>query len=149
MDVKEDEKVIVPVKELGREDEEDGESDDCVVLDFNPFIEFSQKLTINEKVVDDADADADDDDELSVISCRGPMAHKEWPHWRHLCDNFPFGEKPHEDCCDKCYCYVCDKTAPCEEWKKHCDANGEPEWRQLRVARRQPLSSTSDTDESP
>ncbi|KAK1326531.1 hypothetical protein QJS10_CPA01g02918 [Acorus calamus] len=67
---------------------EDNE-DDCVVLDFNPFNLVSKKNTLH------------NDEELSIISSKGPIANREWPHWRHLCDNLPFEMTSHEKCCKK------------------------------------------------
>ncbi|KAF8412809.1 hypothetical protein HHK36_000780 [Tetracentron sinense] len=99
------------------------EKEDCFILDYDPFesIDISKILTIS--TPDDDDDDAPD---LSVVSERGQVACRDYPHSRHLCVKFPFDKTPHESYCEKCYCYVCDSIAPCKSWRGyetgHCHA---------------------------
>ncbi|KAF3336005.1 hypothetical protein FCM35_KLT20512 [Carex littledalei] len=89
------------------------------------LVEFSQKLSIS------ASSDADEDDEVVVLGSNGPVALRDFPHPRHLCANFPFESTPHENCCSKCYCIVCQVPAPCSKWKNgigaHCHESKRPD----------------------
>ncbi|XP_077242944.1 RPM1 interacting protein 13-like [Tasmannia lanceolata] len=103
--------------------------EDCFILDFDPF----QKIDPSLKML----ALHDDDEDLTVISERGQVACRDYPHSRHLCVKFPFSQTPHDSYCPQCYCYVCDTAAPCIDWKKfpieHCHATDkDPKWKQLR-----------------
>ncbi|CAA0409701.1 unnamed protein product [Arabidopsis thaliana] len=64
------------------------------------------------------------------------VACRDYPHPRHLCLNFPFGSTPNSSHCDLCYCYVCDKPAPCAEWTlstSHCNAYDSALWNLCRT----------------
>nr|XP_043622027.1 uncharacterized protein LOC122593659 isoform X2 [Erigeron canadensis] len=106
--------------------------DDCMVLDHDPDkpLESRNDSTKNrdkesEKVVDEND---DDEDDLVVVSEKGQVACRDYPHSRHLCIKFPFSSTPNQSHCDQCYCYVCDSLAPCVYWGDgstcldHCQA---------------------------
>ncbi|XP_058085536.1 RPM1 interacting protein 13-like isoform X1 [Magnolia sinica] len=137
-------KKITPVK---TEKKENKVGDlDCFILDFDPFeaINLSKKL-----VLEDSD-DADEADEVSVVSERGPVACRDYPHSRHLCANFPFNKTPHKSYCKQCYCYVCDEIAPCKDWEgveqEHCQASDrDPKWKLLRVTQRMNLTGQTET----
>ncbi|XP_031121570.1 uncharacterized protein LOC116024732 isoform X2 [Ipomoea triloba] len=96
---------------------EDDDSDDCVILEEDPD---KPVKVVNEKVDNDSD-------DLLVVSEKGQVACRDYPHPRHLCVKFPFATTPHESYCDKCHCYVCDTIAPCLYWGNdnfmtHCNA---------------------------
>lgn len=112
---------------------------DCVVLDYNPF-ESIVKLSLNNRDKEaEADADADADD-VTIISEKGQVACRDFPHSRHLCVKFPFDVTPHLSHCQQCYCYVCDCVAPCKFWTDniggHCHATRSSVWDEMRVAAR-------------
>ncbi|WCJ43678.1 RPM1 interacting protein 13 [Euphorbia peplus] len=99
------------------------ETYDCFILDFDPsdpvnHLSFSF------------------DDELSVVSEKGQVACRDYPHPRHLCIQFPFDKTPHQSFCKLCYCYVCDSSAPCKYWNDskaaHCNAYNTDSWESLR-----------------
>ncbi|TYJ07625.1 hypothetical protein E1A91_A11G018100v1 [Gossypium mustelinum] len=110
------------------------ETEDCFILDFNPFnsIDIAKLSAVNDG--DEAD--------LSVVAEKGQVACRDYPHSRHLCLQFPFDTTPHDRHCHLCYCYVCDSAAPCEFWVLHCDASEHVEtWksqRQVRIPKGQP-----------
>ncbi|CAF1758866.1 unnamed protein product, partial [Brassica napus] len=83
------------------------ETEDCFILDFNPF------------------------DSFDVKNLFLPVACRNFPHPRHLCLNFPFGSTPNATHCHLCYCCICDKPAPCAQWmSSHCSASADSvEWR--------------------
>ncbi|PIM97769.1 hypothetical protein CDL12_29757 [Handroanthus impetiginosus] len=103
---------ILVVKNKGEikkfEDEED-----CFILDFDPYndIEFSKPSSSK-----------DFDNDLRVVTEKGQVACRDYPHPRHTCAKFPFNMAPHYIHCNQCYCYVCDMAAPCKTWVDHCDA---------------------------
>jgi hypothetical protein len=69
-------------------------------------------------------------DMIQWVACR------DYPHPRHFCLNFPFGSTPNSSHCDLCYCYVCDKPAPCAEWTistSHCNAYDSALWNLCRT----------------
>ncbi|XWS61430.1 hypothetical protein CRYUN_Cryun07bG0125000 [Craigia yunnanensis] len=110
------------------------ETEDCFILDFNPFDSIDiAKLSVTN--------DGDDVD-LSVVAEKGQVACRDYPHSRHLCLQFPFDTTPHERHCDLCYCYVCDSAAPCKCWKAHCHASEHvDDWksqRNLRILKLRP-----------
>ncbi|XVE58256.1 hypothetical protein DITRI_Ditri04bG0155800 [Diplodiscus trichospermus] len=110
------------------------ETEDCFILDFNPFDSTDiAKLAVTN--------DGDDVD-LSVVAEKGKVACRDYPHSRHLCLQFPFDATPHERHCDLCYCYVCDSAAPCKCWMAHCHASEHGEgWksqRKLRILKLRP-----------
>ncbi|GLT41552.1 hypothetical protein SLA2020_156060 [Shorea laevis] len=94
-------------------------TEDCFVLDFNPFDSFGTS-NISGK------SDSGYAPDLSVIAEKGQVACRDYPHSRHLCLSFPFETTPHEKYCELCYCYVCDSAAPCKYWTvpngTHCHA---------------------------
>ncbi|XP_058781411.1 RPM1 interacting protein 13-like [Vicia villosa] len=110
------------------------ETEECFILDFDPFesIDLS-KLSLENKKNDD------DTSDISIVAEKGEVACRDYPHARHLCVKFPFTTTPHESSCEKCYCYVCDSVAPCKYWTRssdksdsppHCDANND--WEEER-----------------
>nr|GMD69086.1 Protein like [Ipomoea batatas] len=108
-------------------DDDDG---DCVVLEGDP----DKPVTI------DNDEERDDDsDEIQVVSEKGQVACRDYPHPRHHCAKFPFASTPHDSYCDQCHCYVCDSLAPCGHWGNgssnmdHCHATDKDEfWKAKR-----------------
>ncbi|XVF51104.1 hypothetical protein PTKIN_Ptkin04bG0157800 [Pterospermum kingtungense] len=105
------------------------ESEDCFILDFDPFDSMDiAKLSVTKGGGDDVD--------LSVIAEKGQVACRDYPHSRHLCLQFPFDTTPHEKHCKLCFCYVCDSAAPCKNWKAHCHASESVEvWKSQRYLR--------------
>ncbi|XP_074291848.1 RPM1 interacting protein 13-like [Silene latifolia] len=107
------------------------EVEDCFILDFDPSepspvtnLKFSKPVF-------------DDDNDLSLISEKGQVACRDYPHPRHLCVKFPFDKTPHESHCEMCFCYICETEAPCRGWTtglKHCNAtsNGDKIWKTLK-----------------
>jgi hypothetical protein len=80
--------------------------DDCMILDGDP-----------DKAVEVQNDDVDEsDDEVLVVSEKGQVACRDYPHARHLCAAHPFSSSPHESHCDQCHCYVCDCRVPCLLW---------------------------------
>ncbi|KAG7612935.1 hypothetical protein ISN44_As05g049050 [Arabidopsis suecica] len=106
------------------------ETEDCFILDFDPFDSFDvKKLTFTDDV-------REGDKDLSIIHETGQVACRDYPHPRHFCLNFPFGSTPNSSHCDLCYCYVCDKPAPCAEWTistSHCNAYDSALWNLCRT----------------
>uniref|UniRef100_A0A0D3EAX5 Uncharacterized protein n=3 Tax=Brassica oleracea var. oleracea TaxID=109376 RepID=A0A0D3EAX5_BRAOL len=100
------------------------ETEDCFILDFNPFDSFDVK---NLSFAGDHEGDKD----LAIIHESGQVACRDFPHPRHLCLNFPFGSTPNATHCHLCYCCICDKPAPCAQWmSSHCSASADSvEWR--------------------
>ncbi|KAL9675092.1 hypothetical protein QQ045_003292 [Rhodiola kirilowii] len=103
------------------------ESEECFILDFDPY---EAADLVNGKV-----ASADDD--VVLVSEKGQVACRDYPHPRHLCLKFPFHSTKHESYCKLCYCYVCDTTAPCKNWLHpgpgHCHASDRIiEWKRRR-----------------
>ncbi|KAI3742000.1 hypothetical protein L1987_59679 [Smallanthus sonchifolius] len=87
--------------------------DDCVVLDHDP----DKPPDVRKDSPTDQDQDEDDDsDDIIVVSEKGQVACRDYPHPRHLCIKFPFSSTPNQSHCDQCYCYVCDSLAPCIYW---------------------------------
>ncbi|XP_020871348.1 uncharacterized protein LOC9300383 [Arabidopsis lyrata subsp. lyrata] len=107
------------------------ETEDCFILDFDPFDSFDvKKLTFTD------DDHHEGDKDLAIIHETGQVACRDYPHPRHLCFNFPFGSTPNPSHCDLCYCYVCDKPAPCAEWiisTSHCNAYDSTSWNLCRT----------------
>ncbi|XP_009119949.2 uncharacterized protein LOC103844877 [Brassica rapa] len=102
------------------------ETEDCFILDFNPFDSFDVK---NLSFAGDHEGDKD----LAIIHESGQVACRDFPHPRHLCLNFPFGSTPNATHCHLCYCCICDKPAPCAQWmSSHCSASADSmEWRTM------------------
>ncbi|CAH2070011.1 unnamed protein product [Thlaspi arvense] len=106
------------------------ETEDCFILDFDPFDSFDVKR------LSFSGADSERDKDLAIIHETGQVACRDYPHPRHLCLNFPFGSTPNPTHCPLCYCYVCDKPAPCEEWavsSSHCNAYDSTLWKLMRT----------------
>ncbi|KAI3526542.1 hypothetical protein L1887_05799 [Cichorium endivia] len=106
--------------------------DDCVILDNDP----DKPVEVRN---DKPSNDEDDSDEILVVSEKGQVACRDYPHPRHLCIKFPFSTTPNQSHCDQCYCYVCDSLAPCVYWGNgsatmdHCHATDKDElWKQER-----------------
>ncbi|TKY52783.1 31 kDa ribonucleoprotein [Spatholobus suberectus] len=125
------------------EDGDDGDDDDCVILEGDP-----------EKGAAPVAEEANGSDELLVIGEKGPIACRDYPHPRHLCAKFPFSSTPHEKHCSQCHCYVCDSLAPCLEWgtgilsSDHCHANDKTElWKiqrkKFRLGQSSPLPAST------
>ncbi|CAO2838486.1 unnamed protein product [Amaranthus hypochondriacus] len=96
------------------------EIEDCFILDFDPFEPTNLSSPLPAKHLDFLD-----DFDISILSEKGQVACRDYPHPRHLCAKFPFEKTPHESHCNMCYCHVCEVEAPCKEWTtglKHCDA---------------------------
>ncbi|KAJ4835649.1 hypothetical protein Tsubulata_015326 [Turnera subulata] len=114
------------------------ESEDCFILDFDPFdsIQGIGDLSVS------ADSPPGNEEDISLVAEKGQVACRDYPHSRHLCVKYPFGTTDHEQHCKLCYCYVCDTAAPCKYWENgksgHCNASGDKaEWKLLRQSRRQ------------
>lgn len=79
----------------------------------------------------------DDSEDVCIISEKGQVACRDYPHPRHLCAQYSFTLTNHENSCPQCYCYVCDERAPCEQWEGqlgHCHASDkEHKWIDLRA----------------
>lgn len=117
------------LKSLANNDDDD----DCVVLEEDP----------DKPVEVENDRGDDDSDDLLVVSEKGQVACRDYPHPRHLCAKFPFGSTPHERHCDQCHCYVCDTLAPCVYWRTgissvaHCHATDKEKfWKAQRQSTR-------------
>lgn len=106
--------------------------DDCVVLDDDPDkpveVRNHNPTNIN-----------DDSDDILVVSEKGQVACRDYPHPRHLCIKFLFSATPNQSHCEQCYCYVCDSLAPCVYWGNgsgnmdHCRATDKDEiWKRER-----------------
>ncbi|KAL4588007.1 hypothetical protein LXL04_000885 [Taraxacum kok-saghyz] len=106
--------------------------DDCVILDKDP-----EKPV---EVLNDKPSNVEgDSDDIVVVSEKGQVACRDYPHPRHLCIKFPFSTTPNQNHCDQCYCYVCDSLAPCVYWGNgsspmdHCHATDKDElWKHQR-----------------
>ncbi|KAL2921639.1 Cold shock protein 1 [Bienertia sinuspersici] len=106
------------------------EVEDCFILDFDPDepVKFSNLSLCN------------DSEDVSILAEKGQVACRDYPHPRNLCVVHPFNSTPHEIHCKMCYCYVCEKPAPCKSWTegsiyyylKHCDATDIPLWRRMK-----------------
>ncbi|XP_035693795.1 uncharacterized protein LOC118427935 [Branchiostoma floridae] len=71
-----------------------------------------------------------------IVTYSRPADTVNFPHPRSACPHHPFSTADsilrgpymqNESCCDKCYCYVCDKPAKeCgwwgDSWRAHCNA---------------------------
>ncbi|CAM8976518.1 unnamed protein product [Rhodiola kirilowii] len=99
------------------------ESEECFILDFDPF-EATADLG-SDKVK--AEAREIDEEGVVVISEKGQVACRDYPHSRHHCVKFLFDKTLPESYCELCYCYVCDTAAPCKFWRLpvpgHCYAS--------------------------
>ncbi|XP_019188237.1 PREDICTED: uncharacterized protein LOC109182548 isoform X2 [Ipomoea nil] len=127
-------------------DSSDDDDDDCVILEYDDCVILEEDpdkpvQVVNKKLSNDSDY-SDDSDDLIVVSEKGQVACRDYPHPRHLCVKFPFATTPHESHCDKCHCYVCDTLAPCLYWTKddaltHCNATDKMwVWRNQRENRK-------------
>ncbi|CAA7049134.1 unnamed protein product [Microthlaspi erraticum] len=102
------------------------ETEDCFILDFYPFDSFDvKKLSLYGH-------DSEKEKDLAIIHETGQVACRDYPHPRHLCLNFPFGSTSNATHCDLCYCYVCDKPAPCAQWmSSHCNTSADSTERKI------------------
>lgn len=113
------------------------EREDCFILDFDPG--DGDDLTLNvfsKNNVQHVDGVSPD---VSVVGEKGKVACRDYPHSRHVCVKYPFGQTPHDSYCDLCYCFVCDVAAPCKNWtgvSGHCHAVDNAVWRVERKARK-------------
>ncbi|XP_058094883.1 uncharacterized protein LOC131240593 [Magnolia sinica] len=100
----------------------DDSDDDCLVLDADP-----------DKPVSIEDDRGNGSDDLSIVSEKGQVACRDFPHPRHDCAKFPFDSTPHERHCHLCHCFVCDLLAPCLHWgtgissTDHCHSTNKEE----------------------
>ncbi|XP_020093837.1 uncharacterized protein LOC109713937 [Ananas comosus] len=121
----EEEVEVRSAEEKGRDD------DECCILPSDPF---ADDLILNLSLCQRND----DGDDLAILFVRGQVACRDLPHQRNLCAEYPFSKTPHESYCPKCFCYVCEKIAPCEAWKGplgHCHATDqEKKWKDMRKA---------------
>ncbi|KAL7106790.1 hypothetical protein ACP275_06G014800 [Erythranthe tilingii] len=109
------------------------ESEECFILDFDPYDDDLDifKLSLS-KGFDDAS-------ELRVVSEKGQVACRDYPHPRHSCAKYPFEKTTHDKHCKLCYCYVCDLSAPCPKWNGssgHCHAFNNEAWDKEKEVRR-------------
>ncbi|KAF2580621.1 hypothetical protein F2Q68_00001064, partial [Brassica cretica] len=66
------------------------ETEDCFILDFDPFDSFDfKKLSVS----------SGGDKDLDIIHETGQVACRDYPHPRHLCLTFPFGSTPNATHC--------------------------------------------------
>ncbi|XP_059304437.1 RPM1 interacting protein 13-like [Lycium ferocissimum] len=103
------------------------EKEECFILDFDPYdsVDIS-KLSFCEN---------DDAPDISVVSEKGQVACRDFPHPRHACAKYPFEKTAHQTHCEMCYCFVCDVAAPCTSWtgaSAHCHAMNNEAWKTLR-----------------
>ncbi|BAS82223.1 Os03g0140900 [Oryza sativa Japonica Group] len=110
---------------------DDGDDDDCVMLDGDPD---KAVLVVNEQ----RPGQGGPEEELQIVSEKGEIACRDFPHPRHLCVSMPFTSS-HADHCAMCHCYVCDSPAPCAFWGKgteptdHCHATDKnAKWTKMR-----------------
>ncbi|KAF7051099.1 hypothetical protein CFC21_059378 [Triticum aestivum] len=110
----------------------DDDDDDCVILDSDP----DKPLIVVKEEKPGKDGAEED---LQVLSEKGEVACRDFPHPRHLCARLPFGSGSHANHCTMCHCYVCDSRAPCPMWGKgtlptdHCHATDKDEkWKKQR-----------------
>ncbi|XP_076944567.1 uncharacterized protein LOC143615284 isoform X2 [Bidens hawaiensis] len=111
------------------------DDNDCVVLDNDPN---EQQLLLHNHNNNINSGDGNDDSgDLLVVSEKGQVACRDYPHSRHLCIKFPFSTTPNQSHCEQCYCYVCDSLAPCVYWGNgtaatdHCHATDKDEFWKL------------------
>ncbi|CAL0327524.1 unnamed protein product [Lupinus luteus] len=103
------------------------DTEDCFILGFDPdetVAKSKSSLDKNYPLSDD----------VSIISEKGQVACRDFPHSRHQCSKFPFKTTPHVRHCEMCYCYVCDTAAPCRYWTlaMHCNAENVGSWNDQR-----------------
>ncbi|XP_071698699.1 uncharacterized protein [Rutidosis leptorrhynchoides] len=126
--------------------------DDCMILDHDPNKPLD---TQNDDPVNrDQDDANDDDDDVLVVSEKGQVACRDYPHSRHFCIKFPFSSTPKQTHCDQCYCYVCDSLAPCVYWGNgsnsldHCQATDKHNFWKIERQNSKNASKVSDTSQS-
>ncbi|KAL3521723.1 hypothetical protein ACH5RR_019872 [Cinchona calisaya] len=108
------------------------EREDCFILDFDPdHHHHGDDATLNVSInLDYVEDDASPD--ISIVGEKGQVACRDYPHSRHVCVKYPFGQTPHDSYCHLCYCFVCDVAAPCKNWtgaSGHCHAIDNDAWR--------------------
>ncbi|KAL5731361.1 hypothetical protein ACHQM5_004097 [Ranunculus cassubicifolius] len=111
---------------ISSEEDDVFDNDYCVILDEDPC------KPVNVSTVNASE-------ELLIVSEKGQVACRDYPHARHLCAIYPFTTNQHVKHCDMCHCYVCDTPAPCAYWGTgtstgdHCHSNDKADiWRQQR-----------------
>nr|GEW33095.1 hypothetical protein [Tanacetum cinerariifolium] len=105
------------------------DKEDCFILDFNPE-EEEDSVDLSK-----ANDNIQDSEDLFMVSEKGQVACRDYPHSRHLCVKLPFATTSHESYCKLCYCYVCDVAAPCKKWSGgggHCHALDTEAWKNIR-----------------
>ncbi|KAL5724394.1 hypothetical protein ACHQM5_007664 [Ranunculus cassubicifolius] len=112
--------------------------DECMILEHNPFESIDESTNNDDQLQEQLEEEEED---ISILSEKGQVACRDFPHSRHLCVKFPFDTTPHQSYCEQCYCYVCDSAAPCEFWLNtsggHCHAVEKgPGWDAMRKAAR-------------
>ncbi|CAN0922789.1 RPM1 interacting protein 13 [Linum grandiflorum] len=110
------------------------EIDDCFIVDFDPD-------DLNRRPVDPNPEIPSPGADVVMVSEKGPVACRDYPHSRYQCAAYPFDKTPHQKYCPRCYCYVCDVAAPCKFWEvgatPHCHAKGHVlSWRLERAKMR-------------
>ncbi|KAL6660311.1 hypothetical protein ACP70R_002433 [Stipagrostis hirtigluma subsp. patula] len=123
---------LVDGKRSVRDADDDGDDDDCVILDGDP----DRVVAVAKQEGSRRDAS---EDELQIVAEKGELACRDFPHPRHLCASLPFNTSSHASHCSMCHCYVCDSPAPCAFWGKgnmvndHCHATDkDAKWKKLR-----------------
>ncbi|KAL2527552.1 hypothetical protein Adt_12606 [Abeliophyllum distichum] len=110
-------------------------TEECFILEFDP----NDSLDILEFSVS-KNTESGDYPDLHVLSEKGQVACRDYPHPRHNCVKYPFEKTPHVSHCELCYCYVCDLAAPCKKWdgaSGHCHALNNESWNNERTLKRQ------------
>ncbi|KAG9155775.1 hypothetical protein Leryth_004034 [Lithospermum erythrorhizon] len=112
--------------------------EECFILEFDPYDVDNSSDKLN-SVKKNLDGDFESDD-VSVVSEKGQVACRDYPHSRYVCVKYPFETTSHHLYCKLCYCFVCDVSAPCKKWtgtSGHCHAFDNEAWqKQRRVSRR-------------
>uniref|UniRef100_A0A7N0TCF9 Uncharacterized protein n=1 Tax=Kalanchoe fedtschenkoi TaxID=63787 RepID=A0A7N0TCF9_KALFE len=130
--VSEDDCVISPIVVLKKryDMKRYEQTEECFILDFDPDEAAADLGSVK------AAAGWKVDEDVAVISEKGQVACRDYPHSRHLCLKFPFDKTLHESHCKLCYCYVCDTAAPCIYWDYpvygHCHASENDDWKARR-----------------
>ncbi|XP_019416553.1 PREDICTED: uncharacterized protein LOC109327836 [Lupinus angustifolius] len=132
-------RAIVCLKQIG-DMKRFEDTEDCFILGFDPT-----EAVVTSKLSLDKNQPLSDD--VAIIYEKGQVACRDFPHSRHLCSKFPFKTTPHEIHCKMCYCYVCEKVAPCSYWTlaQHCNAENVDYWKnQRKIVRKQiPLAAAT------
>ncbi|WOG94430.1 hypothetical protein DCAR_0313726 [Daucus carota subsp. sativus] len=101
--------------------------EDCFILDYVPD-DFLHQFSISNN----------NTNEVSIVAEKGEVACRDFPHSRHNCARYPFSKTNHESYCQLCYCFVCDRVAPCRMWTEwHCHATNNEIWKSYKQLRRE------------